>query len=219
MLLDDSGHTTEDRTAAASRLTQLELTTAQLRAIDAWNASRRLQQVSAEDGALTREMRLDLSRRMEARRREQQAVLARAEDQLRRSGELLHGRPRMRAVLAHRNTWLRDKVASRLAEHGVQVVGVFEDGADAAGTVVVEQPDLLLVEDRLPTLAGVQVVRRAKEFAPGTVVGVQVLDGGSVGEFVDAGASAVFTRRIAPLDVADQLMTCLLGHREVLTLA
>jgi hypothetical protein len=198
--------------------TQLELTQAQLRAIDAWNAAQRAQLAAADAVGLTREMRLDLTRRMDARRREQEAVLARAAEQLCHSGELLEPQPRVRAVLAHRNAWLRDRVATRLVEQGVVIAGLFEDGADTAGTVVVEQPDLLLVEDRLPTLAGVQVVRRTREFAPRTVIGVQVLDGGSVPAFVDAGASAVFTRRIPPVEIADQLLACLTGRTDVLTL-
>lgn len=195
--------------------TQLDLATAQLRAIDAWARAQRANEAAADAVGLTREMRLDLSRRVEARRREQQAVLERAAQQLASSGELLGTRPRTRAVLAHRNGWLRDKVTDRLTERGVAVVGIFDDGADAAGAVVVEQPDLLLVEDRLPTLTGAEVVRRAREYAPDTVVGAQVLDSGAIRSFVEAGAQAVFTRQTPPAEMADQLLSCLVGKRQV----
>lgn len=188
---------------------QLELLTAQLQAVDAWHRARRARNSAAEASALTREMRLDLNRRMEALRREQQALLARAGAQLEVSGSVLSGRARTRAVLAHRNAWLRDAVAARLTAGGVQVVGAFEDGADTSGTVVVEQPDLVLVEDRLPTLSGLEVVRRVREFSPCAVVGAQVLDAGAVTAFVDAGAHAVFTRRVPPVEIADQLLQCL----------
>ncbi len=188
---------------------ELDLMTAQLAAIDAWNKARRASESAADAVTLTREMRLDLSRRMEARRREQEALLARAEEQLRESGGVLAGRARTRAVLAHRNAWLRDSVAHRLEQQGIAIVGVFEDGAEAAGTIVVEQPDLVLVEDRLPTLSGVEVVRRVRAFAPDAVVGAQCLDGSGIRALVDAGAQAVFTRRIPPLDIADQLLACL----------
>lgn len=190
---------------------QLDVMTAQLRAIEAWNAARRASDAAAESLVLTREMRLDLSRRLDARRREQQALVARAEAQLRESGSVLAGRVGTRAVIAHRNAWLRDNVARRLAERGVTVVGVFDDGAEAAGTVVVEQPDLVLVEDRLPTLSGLELVRRVRTFAPDAVVGAQCLDGTGVRELVDAGAHAVFTRRIPPVEIADQLVDCLVG--------
>lgn len=187
--------------------TQLDLMTAQLWAIDAWHRARRASDGAARSAAVTRESRLDLSRRMEARRREQDALLRRADEQLRQSGQVLSGRAPIRAVLAHRNAWLREAVAARLTAEGVEVVGMFEDGADAAGTLVVEQPDLLLVEDRLPTMTGIEVVRRARAFAPHTVVGAQVLDSAGVQALVDAGAQAVFTRRVPPAEIAEQLLS------------
>lgn len=203
---------TNDRSPSwPSELT--ELTELQLQAIDAWNQARRAAESAAEVTALTREMRLDLSRRMEARRREHSAVLARAAEQLRTSGRLL-GRVEPRVVIAHRNPWLREKVAARMTAAGLVVVGIFEDGADAVGTVIVEQPELVLVEDRLPTLSGVEVIQRVRSFSPRTVIGAHVLDCGSVQVLVDAGARAVFTRRVPPDDIADQMIDCLSGHRE-----
>jgi CheY-like chemotaxis protein len=183
----------------------------QIDAIDAWHRARRAAEAAAQSASNTRESRLDLNRRLEARRREQQALLARAAEQLRSTGDVLAGRVRPRAVLAHRNAWLRDAVATRLAAEGVDVVGLFDDGADCAGTVVVEQPDLLLVEDRLPTLTGLEVVTRARQFAPRTVVGAQALDSTSVAALFDAGAQAVFTRRVPPADMVEQLLSCLDG--------
>lgn len=204
--------------AGAGHRTELDLTRARLQAIDAWHRARRRSEAAAESADLTREMRLDLNRRMQARRREQQAIVARADEQLRASGDVLRAQPEVRVVLAHRNAWLRDKVGARLAEHGVRIVGVFEDGADAAGTIIVEQPDLVLVEDRLPTLPGLDLVRRVRAYSAGTVIGAQVLDSAGLTLFVDAGAQAVFTRRIPPADIADQLLGCLQDGR-TLTLA
>jgi len=119
-------------------------------------------------------------------------------------------------VLAHRNDWLRGKVRDLLCFEGVEVVGEFADGADAAGTLVAEQPDLLLVEDLLPTLRGIQVIGRARRFAPGTVVGAQVQDSTGVQPAVDAGALAVFTRRIPPAQIAERLLACFHDRTPVL---
>ena len=190
---------------------QLDLLKDQLAAVDAWNAARREGEAAAETGVLSREMRLDLSRRLEARRREHSAVVARAEQHLRESGGGLTAAVRRRAVLAHRNAWLRNSVAERLVDLGVDVVGVFDDGADAAGTVVVEQPDLVLIEDRLPTLSGLELVQRIRSFSPSTVIGVQCLDEGGVPVFVRAGAEPVFTRRVPPADIAEHLVGRLHG--------
>lgn len=207
-----------ERPVRATPRSLAEIVEAQLTAIEAWHRARRASETAAESIELTREMRLDLSRRMQARRREQDAVIARAEEHLRDSAQVLGAREGVRAVIAHRNAWLRDKVATRLTERGVIVVGTFEDGADVSGAMVVEQAELLLVEDRLPTLPGVDVVRRVRAFSPLTVVGAQVLDSGSVPVFTDAGAQAVFTRRVPPVDIADQLIDCLAGGGRPLTL-
>ena len=195
-----------------------ELVQDQLAAMAAWNDARRASEAAAESITMTREMRLDLSRRMEARRREQLAVIARADQHLRGSAQVLSAKEDVRAVIAHRSAWLRDKVAARLTEAGVVVVGSFEDGADASGAMVVEQAELLLVEDRLPTLPGVDVVRRVRAFSPRTIIGAHVVDSGGVPTFADAGAQAVFTRRIPPADIADELVACLTSAGRVRTL-
>lgn len=192
---------------------QEELVTAQLTAIDAWNRARRAVEVSAEKSRLSREMRLDLTRREEARRREHRAMLARSDRMLQISGEQLAERVPVRAVLAHRNAWLRGRVAERLSQAGVEVVGEFEDGADAAGTIVAEQPDLVFVEDLLPTMAGLQVVRRVRTFASAAVTGAQVVDSSSIEPFVAAGAAAVFTRRVPPVEMAEQMLRVLASSR------
>lgn len=208
---DESADRFPDRSRA-------EVVQAQLAAIESYNKARRASEAAAASTGMTREMRLDLSRRMEARRREQAAVIARADQHLHESGQVLGAREGVRAVIAHRNAWLRDKVAARLGEHGVIVVGAFEDGADASGAMVVEQAELLLVEDRLPTLPGVDVVRRVRAFSPLTVVGAHVLDSSGVPPFTDAGAQAVFTRRVPPAEIADELVGCLVGGGGIRTL-
>jgi CheY-like chemotaxis protein len=194
---------------------QLDLLSAQVRGIDAWHRSNRLSQDAAEVIGLTREMRLDLSHRMEARRREHAALVARVDAQLRASGQLVPVRRPVRVVVAHRNAWLAGKVTARLEERGVVVVGTFGDGADAAGTIVAEQPELVFLEDRLPSLAGSDLVRRVRECSPTTVIGAQVEDSRGVAPLVDVGAHAVFTRRIPPLEVADQLFACLSEQRTI----
>jgi CheY-like chemotaxis protein len=205
---------TKGHGAPRSRLDLLE---AQLAAIEAWNAARAASDAAAQNVGLTREMRLDLSRRIEARRREHAAVLARAAEHLRASAAPLGSDAPVRAVIAHRSPWLREKVASRLCERGVAVVGEFDDGADAAGAMVVEQAELLLVEDRLPTLSGAEVVRHVRVFSPATVVGAHVLDSSGVAPLADAGARAVFTRRIPPVEIADLLVDCLDSDLQVIT--
>jgi len=192
-----------------ARRSELELWDDQVRAITAYH---RADQAGAQAVLVvgqSREMRLDVRRRRDARMREQRALMARADEHLSRSGNLLAGHVQARAVIGHRNAWLRERVAARLEALGVAVVGMFDDGADLAGTLVVEQPELVLVEDLLPTVTGIEVVRRAALYAPQTLVGAQTMDGEGVPRLLEAGASVVVTRRIPPDDIADQMVSAL----------
>lgn len=202
-----------DKTArlTATR-SQLDVMKAQVQAIDAWNRAQALTASAAAGISMTRETRLDLARRSDARRREHDAIISRVDAQLRASADALTHRPATTAVVAHRNAWMADKLCALLAGRGVEVIGVFDDGADAAGTVVAEQPDLVVLEDRLPTLKGLDLVRRVRSYSPQSVIGAQTLDSGGVSPLIDAGAHAVFTRRIPPAEVVEQLVACLQGE-------
>ena len=191
-------------TISAQR-TELELLEDQLEGMRAWHRSFR-ERVAAEHPAtgLTREMRLDANRRLEALRRAQQALIARADRGVRESVELLASRP-ARAVLVHRNEWLRNKHTIGLTEHGMSVVASVEDGADGLGTAVLEQPDLIVVEDRLPSVHGLELVQQARVFVPRAVIAAQVEDERSVAGMLDAGAQAVFSRRVPPALIAEQV--------------
>lgn len=199
---------------------RFDLEVAQVRAIDHWNRSRRLVERAAETTSMTRQMRVEAGYRAESRRREHAALIARAHQQLAATGQPADPMRHVRLVIAHRNAWLRDKVTTRLRERGVEVVASVADGADAAGAIVAEQPELVLVEDLLPSLRGHDLVRRARSFSPDSIIAAQVADSGGVEGIIDAGAHAVFTRRVPPVEVADELLGCLdassRGHRPLL---
>jgi CheY-like chemotaxis protein len=169
-------------------------------------ASQRALAVAAHAGAHSREMRLDAARRLDVLRRKQEALVARAHEQLLRAGEGLFDEAPLRAVIAHRNPWFVDKVTAALSDSQVQVVARTSNGADAVGASVAEQPDLLLVEDSLEMLNGLEVVREVRQFSPTTTVAVQVGYGDRVGEMLEAGADTVFTRQVPPAEVAEQLL-------------
>ena len=191
----------------------LQLLSDQLHAIELWHRSRRQRTEAADLRGITREMRLDLSRRLEARRREQAALLARAEEQLRRGPELLARGPR--AVLVHRREWVRNRVAEDLVLAGVRVVAMLDNGADAIGVTVVEQPDLLLVEDALPMRSGPEVIREIRQYSAGTRIAAHVDGSAAMETVLDAGASAAFTRQAAPAEIAQGLLA-LVRQRQLL---
>jgi CheY-like chemotaxis protein len=182
----------------------------QLAAIDAWHRLRRSEEAAARAAGADRERSLDASRRLDLLNRQQRELCDWAEQQLRQAGR--GTRPgRSTAVLAHRHSWLRDKLTGALAQHDVEVVCAVEDGARAWAALVVEQPELVFVEDRLPGTSGLELIRMARELAPHTLIGAQTETEGGLPALLDAGAHAVFTRRVPPAIVAEELNRCLAG--------
>jgi CheY-like chemotaxis protein len=181
---------------------EVELAAQQLRAIDRFNTARRLAERAAAAASRSREMRMDATRRLEVLRREHAAVVARAHEQLRLTGDLLCTTAAQRVVLAHRNAWFVGKVSRALEDEGLQVVAQVDNGADAVGVIVCEQPDLVLVEETLAMVPGEAVVREVRALSPQTLVAAQVQHADRSAALREAGASLVFTRAVGPLDVA-----------------
>ncbi len=80
-----------------------------------------------------------------------------------------------------------------------------EDGAAAVAALLVHQPDLLLVSDRLSGTFELELVRRARSLAPTTVVAVQLAHDDLADAAVQAGADAVYSSRSAAAQIADAL--------------
>lgn len=183
-----------------------DLAAQQLRGMADFHAARRLRQQAASAAADSRELRMDAARSLEVLGRQHDALVARSHEQLRASGGLMRSTADRRVVLAHRNDWLVRKLTRALEDRGVHVVARTENGADAVGLIVAEQPDLVLVEDALAMLGGLEVVREVRQFSPDTVVTAQAAYGNRVGPLLDAGATSVFTRQLPPDDVARALL-------------
>lgn len=195
--------------------TDADLLSAQLRALDAWHA--RFAVVAAGIPGQSREARLDDARRRDLAQREREALATWAERAMHDDYPFGRGSA-PRAVIAHRNGWLRDKVQSGLQDHDVAVVLSTGDGAEAAAAIVMEQPDLVFVEDLLPSLSGLDVIERTRMFAPDALIGAHALGQSGMSPLLDAGARAAFSRRIPPAQIATELVACLHGDRSVVTL-
>lgn len=193
------------------RRSELDLAAQQLDGIARFTASQRTAQQSAAAAARSREMRMDAERAVEVMRREHDALIGRAHEHLRLSGQALRRTSRRRAVLAHRSEWFVARLSDLLEGSGWDVVARIDNGADAVGFAVAEQPELVLVEDTLAMLPGEQVVREVKQFCPQTLVAAQVAYSDRVGALLDAGAAEVFTRQVPPADVASRLVSLAAG--------
>lgn len=185
--------------------TELEIATQQVEGIERFNRSRRQQELAEAAASRSREMRMDAARRLEVLRRQHDAIVRRSEQQLRCAGDRLGSGRGRTVLLAHRNEWFLDRIGTVLADRGVTVVARVDNGADAIGQAVAEQPDLLLVEDTLAMVPGEDVVREVLRFCPSTRVVAHVAYADRVEAMLGAGATEVFTRRVSPADVAEAL--------------
>ncbi|TDW48998.1 LuxR family two component transcriptional regulator [Flavobacterium sp. 270] len=69
----------------------------------------------------------------------------------------------IRVVLADDHVFVRDGIKSLLEnEANIEVVGEAIDGADALEVVAASQPDLLIVDIRMPNLTGIEVVEKLR---------------------------------------------------------
>lgn len=193
-----------DRTRTRPR-DEVELSVAQLRALSTWHEAHRAAQDAARERAGSREHRMDQDRRLDVLRAQHAALVRCTEQALLRAGWPIRDAVPLRAVVAHRNEWFRERVCGELQRHGVVVVHRTDNGAEAVGTSVAEQPDLVLVEDRLALQPGPDVVREVRRYAPWAVVAAQVATDDGVPDLLAAGAHAAFPRRVPPAEVADEL--------------
>lgn len=191
-------------TGTTELIAPVELATRQLQAIDSFNRARRMAVSAAASAQGSREMRLDAARRLDVMRRQHDAVVATTDDALRSSRDTLRRAGTIRTIVVNRNTWFTRKLTSALLDQGFLVLAQLDNGADAVGTVVAEQPDLLLMEDPLPMMTAEQVVREVRRYSPATFVAVQA-DSHGTAALLEAGASTVFTRQVTPADVARNL--------------
>lgn len=103
----------------------------------------------------------------------------------------------LRVVLADDQTVVREGLATLLGLlPGVEVVGMAEDGLAALRLVAEQQPDVLLVDLRMPRCDGVEATRRVRAEHPGTevVVLTTYADDESVLGALRAGARGYLTK-------------------------
>lgn len=180
----------------------------QITAIDAWTATRRQREHDLRTASLSRAGRLDADRHIAVLRRTHDAIKGRCAAGLEHDGGPFRTGPT--AVIAHRHVWFAEKVAMELADQGVTVLVTTDNGAEALGVVVAEQPDLLLAGERLAMLTGTHLLADARSFAPQTLRALQPVED----HVADRGAAdAVYPRHHAPRAVAASLVSMHLARR------
>lgn len=176
----------------------------QVRGIDAWIAARRRREQALQAASMNRDERLDAAREVEALRRTHDAIRGRCARSLDAEAEPMRW-PEPTAVIAHRHAWFFDKLALLLDERGVTVLLRTDNGAEALGAVVAEQPDLILVGDRLAMMPGLGLLAEARRYAPSARLAAQASDPDQA-DALRGAADSVFLRHHPPAFIADALV-------------
>lgn len=195
------------------RRSDLELLQDQLIGLRVWQRALAWQERPEAVDEVAHRGLLDRKRQEDALARTQLALLARVDDPS-WAAEPSARPASARAVVVHRQSCLRERISACLADAGVDVITA-TDGTDALAALILEQPDLVLLEDRLPGLGCRKMLYRARELAPRTVLAVHVAHDIQIAACLEAGAQAVFTGRVPPSVIATELVACLHGRRPV----
>jgi DNA-binding NarL/FixJ family response regulator len=105
-------------------------------------------------------------------------------------------------------------VTGYLGGHGFEVVGAVDDGEQTVAVAKRWQPDVALVDYRMPRGGGAETVRRVKAVSPATEVAVYTADADEalVDAALDAGASAVILKEAPLADLVRALRSILDGR-------
>lgn len=178
---------------------------AQLASVQAWLALRQSDQVRLVPAQhATREQHQQLRLRAAALDAEAAALREHCS-----RGEHQPRAPRV--VLVHRNPWLTGKLRQQLVELGIHVPATATDGATGCGITIAEAPDLVLLEATLPTLTAAEITQRVLHCSPTTTVTAHLSYPAQAHALLDAGAAALWPRRVPPGELA-QAICGLLKH-------
>ena len=123
-------------------------------------------------------------------------------------------KPPLRCLVADDHPAVRAVVVALLLENGFEVVGPVGDGEEAVALALAEQPELAVIDFRMPRLAGADLLRRLHAVSPGTRLAVYTgeADDGLAREALEAGASALVLKE-APLEDLLRALEAVLAGR------
>lgn len=116
-------------------------------------------------------------------------------------------------LLADDHPALTAAVSTYLSEHGFAIVGPVADGRRAVALAEQTQPELALVDLRMPRLAGVELIKALLEVSPKTRVAVYTADADEqiARDVLDAGALALVLKEAPLADLVRALESALAG--------
>ena len=122
-----------------------------------------------------------------------------------------------RVLIAEAETIIRLDLRQLLEEHGFTVCAEARDGAEAIDLARQQQPDLALLDVRMPGIDGIECARRIHAERPIPIVMVTAYaDRTLVERALEAGAFSYLTKPFRAADLIPAIRAALVRHRELL---
>ena len=124
----------------------------------------------------------------------------------------------MKVVVAEDEGLIRMDVVASLEEAGLVVVGQAADGEEAIALATEHEPDLVVMDVKMPRLDGISAAQKIAELKIPVVLLTAFSDTELVSRAAEAGAMAYVTKPFKPTDLLPAIQIALSRHEELVSL-
>lgn len=124
----------------------------------------------------------------------------------------------LKVVVAEDEGLIRMDVVASLEEAGLVVVGQAADGEEAIALATEHEPDLVVMDVKMPRLDGISAAQKIAELKIPVVLLTAFSDAELVSRAAEAGAMAYVTKPFKPTDLLPAIQIALSRHEELISL-
>ena len=124
----------------------------------------------------------------------------------------------LRVVVVEDEALIRMDVVSTLEEAGFEIVGEGADGEEAISLAKEHEPDLVVMDIKMPKLDGISAAEKIAELKIPVVLLTAFSQTDLVSRAAEAGAMAYVTKPFKPADLLPAIQIALARHEELLSL-
>ncbi len=124
----------------------------------------------------------------------------------------------LKVVVAEDEGLIRMDVVASLEEAGLVVVGQAADGEEAIALATEHEPDLVVMDVKMPRLDGISAAQKIAELKIPVVLLTAFSDTELVARAAEAGAMAYVTKPFKPTDLLPAIQIALSRHEEIVSL-
>jgi response regulator NasT len=124
----------------------------------------------------------------------------------------------LKVVVAEDEGLIRMDVVASLEEAGLVVVGQAADGEEAIALATQHEPDLVVMDVKMPRLDGISAAQKIAELKIPVVLLTAFSDSELVARAAEAGAMAYVTKPFKPTDLLPAIQIALSRHEELVSL-